>query len=148
MTFKFKDKHGADRELDWEDAIAAARAIIAEAEGATAIDYRGGPDAASHELAAHMGYLARVAPQIDRMARSLALVRNPIVAGGRVQLPELPTCKAKYPSDCKECMDRGVIVTGNNDLPCTCKAGDFAMFNTERGLETGADIKRRMRGGY
>jgi hypothetical protein len=31
--------------------------------------------------------------------------------------------------NCTECNDTGVIETGNNDLPCSCPAGDVAMFN-------------------
>ena len=31
---------------------------------------------------------------------------------------------------CSKCNDTGVIVTGNNDLPCTCPAGNTAKFNT------------------
>jgi len=31
--------------------------------------------------------------------------------------------------NCSLCNDTGVIVTGNNDLPCSCPAGDKAQFN-------------------
>ena len=40
------------------------------------------------------------------------------------------------PYKCNLCKDTGVIVTGNNDLPCTCEAGDTALFN-----QTGKDGK-------
>lgn len=53
--------------------------------------------------------------------------------------------KAIYPPRCAECKGTGVIVTGNNDLPCDCEYGAHALFNTERGVETGAEIKARRR---
>lgn len=45
---------------------------------------------------------------------------------------------------CSRCKDTGVIETGNNDLPCTCLAGDTALFNQAgvRGQVTGAEIRR------
>ena len=54
-----------------------------------------------------------------------------------------PETRAAYPAMCKLCKDGGVIETGNNDLPCSCPAGDGAVFSTERGRETGAQIKAR-----
>lgn len=53
--------------------------------------------------------------------------------------------KAVYPPNCAECKGTGVIETGNNDLPCHCERGNHALFNTERGVETGAEIKARRR---
>jgi hypothetical protein len=46
---------------------------------------------------------------------------------------------------CKKCGDTGVIDTGNNDLPCSCPAGDKAIFNTMDGQQTGAEIKKELR---
>lgn len=44
---------------------------------------------------------------------------------------------------CQECNDTGVIETGNNDIPCNCKAGDHAIFNVSgEGPVTGSEIKR------
>lgn len=63
----------------------------------------------------------------------------------RVVTRDRERAKAKYPPSCRRCNDRGVIETGNNDLPCDCPAGDTALFNTERGTETGAEIKARRR---
>jgi hypothetical protein len=62
---------------------------------------------------------------------------------GRPTAMVTPQVKTKYPASCKRCNDRGTIETGNNDHPCDCPAGDMALFNTERGTETGAEIKRR-----
>lgn len=45
---------------------------------------------------------------------------------------------------CKKCNDTGVIETGNNDFPCTCSAGDTAVFNTTDGQVEGRFIKERM----
>jgi CheY-like chemotaxis protein len=45
--------------------------------------------------------------------------------------------------DCSKCNDTGVIETGNNDLACSCEAGDRALFNEACvGLVTGAEIKQ------
>lgn len=46
---------------------------------------------------------------------------------------------------CTRCNDTGVIETGNNDLPCTCSAGDTALFNIAQVSGrpvTGAEVKR------
>lgn len=44
---------------------------------------------------------------------------------------------------CDKCSDTGVIETGNNDLPCSCSAGDFAMFNVAgRGKVQGWILKK------
>ncbi len=45
--------------------------------------------------------------------------------------------------DCTRCNDTGVIETGNNDLPCDCKAGDKALFTTcgHEGPVTGAKLR-------
>ena len=45
---------------------------------------------------------------------------------------------------CNKCNDTGVIETGNNDLPCSCPAGDTALFNETgvRGPITGRQVKR------
>jgi hypothetical protein len=46
---------------------------------------------------------------------------------------------------CSKCGDSGVIETGNNDLPCSCEAGDKALFNdahVKGGSITGAQVKR------
>lgn len=46
---------------------------------------------------------------------------------------------------CEECKDTGVLVTGNNDLPCHCEAGDKHLFNSawvSGGQITGAQMKR------
>ena len=59
--------------------------------------------------------------------------------------PKQERSAAKYAPSCRRCNDRGVIETGNNDLPCDCPAGDMQLFNTERGTETGAEIKARRR---
>lgn len=44
---------------------------------------------------------------------------------------------------CVLCGDTGVIVTGNNDLPCDCPAGQTALFNDAMvdGPVTGAEVK-------
>lgn len=43
---------------------------------------------------------------------------------------------------CKECDGTGVIETGNNDLPCSCPAGDKAVFNVAgRGTVSGKSLK-------
>lgn len=59
--------------------------------------------------------------------------------------PSSSSIAAKYPPSCRRCNDRGVIKTGNNDLPCDCPAGDNVLFNTEGGTLTGAEIKARRR---
>jgi hypothetical protein len=47
------------------------------------------------------------------------------------------------PVKCPKCGDTGVLVTGNNDLPCDCPQGDIALFNEAGiGCVTGAEIKR------
>jgi hypothetical protein len=51
---------------------------------------------------------------------------------------------AKYPPDCRRCNDRGVIETGNNDLPCDCPAGDMQLFNTTNGVDRRADQGKAM----
>jgi hypothetical protein len=54
------------------------------------------------------------------------------------------------PAKCSKCNDTGVIVTGNNDLPCTCEAGDTARFNSwnsdKQMTETvsGAQLKKEL----
>lgn len=49
--------------------------------------------------------------------------------------------------NCNRCRDKGVIETGNNDLPCPCPAGDTALFNVCEvgftGQKTGKQIKDR-----
>lgn len=52
-------------------------------------------------------------------------------------------CCQKAKTACRECGDTGVIETGNNDEPCHCPAGDAAIFNTTRGVQTGREIKAR-----
>ncbi len=45
---------------------------------------------------------------------------------------------------CPKCNDTGVIDTGNNDLPCSCPAGDAALFN-QAGVDghvTGREVRR------
>lgn len=43
---------------------------------------------------------------------------------------------------CLDCNDTGVIETGNNDFPCSCPAGDKAIFNdAQRGRVTGKELK-------
>jgi hypothetical protein len=46
--------------------------------------------------------------------------------------------------NCIHCGDTGVIETGNNDLPCSCIAGETAKFNLAgvEGQVTGAEMKR------
>ena len=50
---------------------------------------------------------------------------------------------------CEKCDGTGVIETGNNDLPCSCPAGDKALFNHTgvSGQVTGAEIKRHFLNG-
>ncbi len=48
------------------------------------------------------------------------------------------------PPNCSLCNDTGVIVTGNNDLPCTCKAGDTARFNSNGKNVSGAEVKKEL----
>jgi hypothetical protein len=50
---------------------------------------------------------------------------------------------------CNKCNDTGVWKTGNNDLPCSCPAGDTALFNeaSVRGPVTGAEIRRHFLNG-
>lgn len=44
---------------------------------------------------------------------------------------------------CERCDDTGVIETGNNDLPCACRAGDTAVFNVAGiGQIAGRELKR------
>ena len=45
---------------------------------------------------------------------------------------------------CSKCKDAGVIETGNNDLPCSCRSGDRSEFNVAgvRGSVTGAEVKQ------
>jgi len=47
-------------------------------------------------------------------------------------------------SDCEKCGGNGVIVTGNNDLPCDCPAGATALFNVcgVVGEVTGEELRR------
>jgi hypothetical protein len=47
-------------------------------------------------------------------------------------------------SVCKDCGGRGVIDTGNNELPCSCPAGEAAQFNVAgvQGLVSGKEVKR------
>lgn len=47
-------------------------------------------------------------------------------------------------STCSKCDDKGVIETGNNDLPCDCSTGQKALFNQAgiEGLVTGAEIQK------
>lgn len=56
-----------------------------------------------------------------------------------------PAVKATLAIGCKLCRDTGVIETGNNDLPCDCRCGDRALFNSEGRTMTGAEIKARYR---
>lgn len=46
--------------------------------------------------------------------------------------------------NCQRCRDTGVIETGNNDLPCSCPAGETAKFNIVEadGPVTGAELRR------
>lgn len=45
---------------------------------------------------------------------------------------------------CPECNNTGVIETGNNDFPCSCPAGDRAVFNVAgKGQMTGAEINQK-----
>jgi len=47
---------------------------------------------------------------------------------------------------CRDCEDTGIIITGNNDLPCACPAGDRAVFNDcKYGRVTGKELKQRLR---
>jgi len=50
---------------------------------------------------------------------------------------------------CEECGDKGIIETGNNDLPCECPAGDKALFNIASvdGLVTGKEIRQHFLNG-
>lgn len=45
--------------------------------------------------------------------------------------------------NCIECYDTGVIETGNNDLPCDCRLGAIALFNTVGvdGPVTGSEMR-------
>ena len=45
---------------------------------------------------------------------------------------------------CEKCKNIGIIVTGNNDLPCDCPAGNKALFNQcgVKGPVTGAELRR------
>ncbi len=45
---------------------------------------------------------------------------------------------------CKKCNDTGVDVTGNNDLPCDCPAGETALFTVTGvdGQVTGKEVKK------
>jgi len=44
---------------------------------------------------------------------------------------------------CVDCNGTGVIETGNNDLPCSCSAGNKAIFNVAgRGQVPGAVLKK------
>jgi hypothetical protein len=47
-------------------------------------------------------------------------------------------------SKCIYCGDTGVIETGNNDLPCSCIAGETAKFNLAgvEGSITGAELSK------
>jgi len=40
---------------------------------------------------------------------------------------------------CKRCNDTGVYETGNNDFPCSCQAGDTAIFNC---AEAGGSVQK------
>lgn len=42
-------------------------------------------------------------------------------------LPKVEVVEGKY--DCLRCYDSGVYETGNNDFPCSCPAGDTAVFS-------------------
>lgn len=50
---------------------------------------------------------------------------------------------------CKICNGTGVDETGNNDLPCSCPAGETALFNVcgVKGEVTGAEMKRHFLNG-
>ncbi len=44
---------------------------------------------------------------------------------------------------CRDCNGTGVIDTGNNELPCSCPAGDRATFNVAgRGQVSGSTLKQ------
>jgi hypothetical protein len=45
---------------------------------------------------------------------------------------------------CSKCNGTGSIETGNNDLPCDCRAGNSSQFNVAgvKGTVTGAEVKR------
>lgn len=45
------------------------------------------------------------------------------------------------PASCATCRGTGVIETGNNDLPCSCEAGDRAIFSTTGGQRAGKQLK-------
>lgn len=42
---------------------------------------------------------------------------------------------------CTRCK-KGVVETGNNDMPCDCPLGDIALFSTPRGVITGRELKQ------
>lgn len=48
---------------------------------------------------------------------------------------------------CETCGDTGVIETGNNDLPCSCPAGDKALFNVAGAAKpvTGQEVRASFR---
>ncbi len=47
---------------------------------------------------------------------------------------------------CPRCSNSGVIETGNNDLPCSCSAGDRALFNVTgvRDVVRGDQVKEHL----
>lgn len=45
---------------------------------------------------------------------------------------------------CQTCRDTGIEDTGNGDFPCHCGRGDRKLFNTSRGQEVGAEVRRHM----
>ena len=93
--------------------------------------------------------------QSDKLADANLVLHDKLVAEARrsidedrrqmirdvIDPPEPEPIKAKHPPSCRKCNDRGVIETGNNDLPCECPAGDHALFNTGGATKTGAQIK-------
>ncbi len=51
---------------------------------------------------------------------------------------------------CPLCHDTGVIETGNNDMPCSCPAGDKATFNVAgiNGPISGLELKKMDRSSH
>lgn len=76
----------------------------------------------------------------------LALLRA-MVERDEVERDEAVACPSVSSVGCPKCRDTGILKTGNNDLPCSCSAGDTATFNTGHGLMTGAALREALRGG-
>ena len=71
-------------------------------------------------------YALRLRTSDPEFATRLA---SELLAAGFVLSPAVP---------CTKCRGTGIIETGNNDLPCACPAGSFALFN----VATGSGLKQ------